>query len=377
MLGSSISLCISIFHGREAPEEGVLVGYGALINAMALNIPMPTTLSIISKKNRQYTTAAWKVFTPRHQPTDKLYNHLVFAFKYEGLNLICIKKIFEALSESEIIKIIQQEPQGKYSRKIWFLYEWLFQKQLKISNLKTGNYIPLVNNKLQYALEKGVNSSRHRITNNLPGTVNFCPLIFKTKKLEQFIKQNISIKINSQIINTNKDILLRTSVFLLLKDSKASFTIEGENPQPSRAMRWAKVIGEAGKNELTKEELIRLQQIVIDSNKFLKFGYRQQEGFIGEHDRDTFQPLPNHISAKFKDVEVLMAGLWQTNNLMALNNFNAVLNAASIAFGFVFIHPLVDGNGRLHRYIIHHILSKNNFTPQGIIFPISASILQN
>jgi Fic family protein len=52
-----------------------------------------------------------------------------------------------------------------------------------------------------------------------------------------------------------------------------------------------------------------------------------------------------------------------------------VLVAAKIASGFVFIHPFVDGNGRLHRYIIHHILSQTGYTEQGIIFPISASIL--
>ena len=37
----------------------------------------------------------------------------------------------------------------------------------------------------------------------------------------------------------------------------------------------------------------------------------------------------------------------------------------------------VDGNGRLHRYIIHHILAKMNYTQQGMIFPISASILNH
>ncbi|MBA7569175.1 hypothetical protein ES708_10913 [subsurface metagenome] len=57
--------------------------------------------------------------------------------------------------------------------------------------------------------------------------------------------------------------------------------------------------------------------------------------------------------------------------------FNAVLTAAIIAFGFVFIHPFVDGNGRIHRYIIHHILAKMNFAQQGVIFPVSASILDH
>jgi Fic family protein len=87
-------------------------------------------------------------------------------------------------------------------------------------------------------------------------------------------------------------------------------------------------------------------------------------------------PLPEHISAKWQDIDLLMNGLLTTNNLLE-NNYDAVLSAAVIAFGFVFIHPFEDGNGRLHRYLIHHILAKQKFSQQGIIFPISASILDH
>jgi hypothetical protein len=87
-------------------------------------------------------------------------------------------------------------------------------------------------------------------------------------------------------------------------------------------------------------------------------------------------PLPEHISAKWQDIDLLMNGLLTTNNLLE-NNYDAVLSAAGIAFGFVFIHPFEDGNGRLHRYLIHHILAKQKFSQQGIIFPISASILDH
>jgi hypothetical protein len=45
-----------------------------------------------------------------------------------------------------------------------------------------------------------------------------------------------------------------------------------------------------------------------------------------------------------------------------------------IAFGFVFIHPFEDGNGRLHRYLIHHILTRAGFNPPGVVFPVSAVI---
>jgi hypothetical protein len=107
-------------------------------------------------------------------------------------------------------------------------------------------------------------SSRHRIKNNLTGNVNFCPLISKTVKLERYIAENLADKTSIAISGVHKDILLRTSAFLKLKDSKASFTIEGENPTQNRAVRWGKDIGQAGSKPLSKEELLRLQQIVID-----------------------------------------------------------------------------------------------------------------
>jgi hypothetical protein len=232
-----------------------------------------------------------------------------------------------------------------------------------------------VDDKLQYASPVSINSNRQRIKNNLPGVVGFCPLIFKTPKLESYIVGNLSQKTNAVISSIHKDILLRTSSFLLLKDSKASFNIEGENPTQTRAVRWGKAVGQAGGKSLNKEELLRLQQIVIENSRFIKMGYRTEGGFIGEHDRSSGEPIPEHISARWQDVESLMEGLLDAAKQMMDTQFHPVLTAASIAFGFLFIHPFVDGNGRLHRYLIHHILSNMKFTPQGIIFPVSTAIL--
>src|SRR5690606_12562525 len=139
--------------------------------------------------------------------------------------------------------------------------------------------------------------------------------------------------------------------------SKASFAIEGEYPPNLRARNWGKAIGQAGKGSLTLEELERLQDIVIGTKKLKNMGLRIQEGFIGEHDRDNFSPMPDHISAKVKDLPTLMKGLLDTNNILQKSRYDPVLTAATIAFGFVFIHPFSDVNGRIHRYIIHHILT--------------------
>jgi Fic family protein len=250
------------------------------------------------------------------------------------------------------------------------------QKQLNIKDLEIKNFVPLLDETKQYAV-KGERSARHRIINNLPGTIDFCPLIFKTKKLENHINANVSGKKNAFLNTIHKDVLQRASSFLLLKDSKASFTIEGENPENNRAMRWGKAIGQAGQKPLSIDELIRLQQIIIEDSRFIDMGLRKKGGFVGEHDRTTGEPIPDHISAKAKDVAQLIKGLITANEVLQDERYDAVLAAATIAFGFVFMHPFVDGNGRLHRYIIHHILAKKEFTQQGVIFPISSSILDH
>ena len=54
-----------------------------------------------------------------------------------------------------------------------------------------------------------------------------------------------------------------------------------------------------------------------------------------------------------------------------------VVVAAVVAFAFVFIHPFEDGNGRIHRFLMHHVLAKRGYSPNGVIFPVSAAILRD
>ena len=121
--------------------------------------------------------------------------------------------------------------------------------------------------------------------------------------------------------------------------------------------------------------MLRLQELIIENKRFTKMGFRTDGGFVGDRERTTGEPIPDHVSAKWQDLDQLIEGLINTCHLLDKEKYDPVLTATVIAFGFVFIHPFSDGNGRIHRYLIHHILAKLNLTYQGIIFPISASIL--
>ncbi|OFY26006.1 MAG: cell filamentation protein Fic [Bacteroidetes bacterium RIFOXYA12_FULL_35_11] len=372
-----------VFQGKQLPEEATVVGYGAIIQSLQLEIPLPATIAVVSKQNKKYQQENWMVFPKSYLPEDSkklseieaLHKQLVFALKYEGINLLLFKKITTHYTLKQLNELVAIEPTGQYTRRIWFLIEWLSGTKLKSKkDLLKKSYVKLIDESLQFAVE-GVKSPRHLVINNLPGTIDFCPLVSKTSKLEKYIEENLATKQEIFLQGIRKDILQRASAFLLLKDSKASFSIEGENPKSKRAARWGQAIGQAGMKDLSHNELFRLQQLVIENPRFIQMEYRKKGGFVGEHDRNTGEPIPAHISAKWQDIVKLMNGFLETYQLILKNNTDAVISAATIAFGFVFIHPFEDGNGRIHRYLIHHILIKKKFSQQGIIFPVSAAML--
>ncbi len=299
----------------------------------------------------------------------------MFALKYEGLDLAVLKRIFESVAPEELASMIASKPTSAYMRRIWFLYEWLLDKRLDLPDAKTGSYADVVDVKQQYAGESK-NSTRHRVTNNLPGTRRFCPLVFRTPEIEAYVSKNLADRAKKTVGSISADILARTAAFLLLKDSKSSYAIEGEAPPQTRIQRWGRAIGEAGKQPLDMEELLRLQKIVIGKDdRFVAMGLRTEGGFIGEHEQDSRLPLPDHISARHEDLPDLVSGLIDFDNEYA-DKLDSVIAAAVLAFGFVYIHPFEDGNGRIHRYLIHHVLSERGFNPPGVIFPVSAAILE-
>lgn len=367
---------MNIFPANILPEiNAEPVGYAALISNYDLKVPLPDLLCAIGEKHKKYEKGQWRVFTPRHKPEDTLYGHLTFALKNEGIDLAVLKALYDRIVPTAIVDIVQGEPTGTYSRRIWFLYEWLLKKELNLPDAKQGNFVLLVNDKLQYPGSVS-RSRRHRVDNNLPGVRGFCPLIRRTQIIDAYIDQDLSQKALENIRETHSDLLSRAAAFLLLKDSKASYDIEGESPPQNRIARWGAIIGHAGDRPLNFDELQNLQSIVIVDHRFTMPGYRTEGGFVGIHDRVTGIPVPDHISARPEDLYELLSGLFETYEMLKEARYNPVLMAAVLAFGFVFIHPFDDGNGRIHRYLFHHILAEMSFVPTGLVFPISAVILE-
>ncbi|MFC2254760.1 Fic family protein [Labrys portucalensis] len=364
---------VTIFHDQHLPEEAVPVGYAALIDALNLRVPLPRELSAISPRHRIYVQDGWRISTPRHAPSADLEGHLTFALKYEGVDLGVLKALFKTTGPGPIEAIVRSRPTGSYSRRLWFLYEWLLGTELDLPSAGQGAYAEIVDTDLQWGAD-GVLVGRQRVRNNLPGTPLFCPMIFKTEALRAYAERNLAARAQQAVAAVPADVLARTAAFLLLKDSKSSFEIENEHPPHDRIHRWGAAIAEAGRHPIDVPELLRLQRLVIGDDRFVQMGLRQEGGFVGEHDRSTGMPLPDHISARHEDLASLVEGLIAFDR-GAARHVDPVIAAALLAFGFVYIHPFEDGNGRIHRYLIHHVLAERGFNPRGLVFPVSAAIL--
>ncbi|MEF8943447.1 MAG: Fic family protein [Desulfohalobiaceae bacterium] len=374
MTKNQFSSPVTFFRESRLPEKATLAGYSALIDAYELNVVLPRILLATGERHRKIRARGWLILTPRHAPQPSLPGHLGFALKHEGLDLAVLKRLFQATGPRPIEDLVRAQPTGTYARRIWFLYEWLLGQNLDLPDARAGRYVPVVDPDMQLA-GQGRTSPRHKVRDNLPGTPDFCPMVHRTSILLELMGLDLQDRARDVIQEVPQDVLARSAAFLLLQDSKASYAIEGEGSSRDRIQRWARALGQAGSRPLDLEELIRLQEVVIGDFRFVRQGLRTEGGFVGEHDRHTGQPIPEHLSARPQDLPELIQGLLTFENGPG-RELDPIVAAAALAFGFIYIHPFEDGNGRIHRYLIHHVLAERGFNPPAVVFPVSAVLLQ-
>jgi len=317
-------------------------------------------------------------FPARYEVDNTWQEHLGFALKYEGVNLEVMKALFQKLTPQDIIDFIKTKRTSVYMRKIWFFYEFLLQTELPLAPLSSGNYVFALSPDDYFTLDTAhsIRVKRQRIVNNLPGNAEFCPIVKLTKRLKSFQAMNFHEQVTKTIGAYPSELIYRASQFLYLKETKSSYAIERLSPDQMRISKFIGILQQAGKNNIeNKESLVQLQNIIVDE-RYAANDYRKFQVYIGQSITPGYEVV--HFIAPKPDVIVrLMSGFMEALKLLLNSEADPVITAAVIGFGFVFLHPFEDGNGRLHRYLLHHVLAKRGFSPEGLIFPVSAIMYKN
>ncbi len=357
------------------------VGYKLIVESLGLRTIPHYRDSYIAQQGRG------KIVIENHHEThvypksyglkneNDLLENLEFALKHDGINLEIIKACFERTGKASIVSYIQRQPTGIYARKIWYLYEFLMDERLPLEDCARLKFVSLLNPKA-YFTGSNSKSPRHAINDNLFGNTKFCPVIRRTAVLEKYISLNLDLEAKSLVEKHDPRLIARACNYLYTKETMSSYQIEREQPDKSRIVRFIHLLQKAPAiDSMTKEQLIELQNTIVDP-RYKDVDYRHNQNYVGEN-LDPYSQKIHYISPKPEDVGDLMSGFLDSLERMLSSKVHPVIIAAAISFGFVFIHPFEDGNGRIHRFLIHYILSKENFTPKDMIFPVSSIMLKN
>jgi len=318
-----------------------------------------------------------QTYGPKYAPkTDTAIGHIEFMLKYDDLNLDLLSAVFRKLEEQELLNYIYESPSGRYSRRIGYLYEWLTNRKLNITHEVSGNYTNLLDTE-RYLTGKIIKNARWRINDNLLGVPEFCPIIRKTQALKELLTKDIRNEIEGLKNDYSPEIFQRASQYLYRKETRSSYEIESEKPSLDRVDRFITILYQAGKrpfSEVMAEQNLTILQNAIVDPRYAQPGFRDFQNYIGQTNYRG-EEIYHYVCPPPTMVGSLMTGLTATEEKTL--GTPEVVRAAIIAFGFVFIHPFLDGNGRIHRFLIHDMLTRDGLAEQGLIIPVSAHMLQN
>lgn len=317
-------------------------------------------------------------FSQNYYPSDNSpMGHLEFALKYDDVHLDLIKKVFDRIPEAEVVAYIEARPTSKYCRQIGFLYEFLTSRTLTLTKAVAGNYVDLLDSDKYVTSTTPARNQRWFINDNLLGSRNFCPVVRKTAFVAQQLRMDFTGRLKTFQGDIPPDLFRRAIDYLYFKESKSSYDIERETATPDREARFVEALKRAGTapaaDSLSKQHLAEIQSIIVEP-RFAHENFRTWQNYVGQNMMGRAQRI-HYVCPPGPFVHSLMAGL--AESATKSSGVNSVVRAAVISFGFVFIHPFEDGNGRLHRFLIHDTLAHDKFVPDGMILPVSAYMLHN
>src|SRR5437870_4271781 len=75
-----------------------------------------------------------------------------------------------------------------------------------------------------------IRSRRHYVHDNLLGTAGFCPIVRRTATLTAFAGQRLDEQARALVSEYDEELLKRAVSYLYTKETRSSFSLEGENP---------------------------------------------------------------------------------------------------------------------------------------------------
>src|SRR5439155_10529016 len=122
----------TVFQEMLVPDGARLAGWAALVHGLRIAAPVrrPSCVSgqYVSGSRRQ--EGAWTVFDKRYWPGESFADHLTLALRHEDIDLLILKRVFEAVPQAELEGLVRVAATSVPVRRAWFLFEALTGRTL-------------------------------------------------------------------------------------------------------------------------------------------------------------------------------------------------------------------------------------------------------
>lgn len=351
----------------------VSVGYQFLCQALDLSAFPPAKPARIAPVSRLTATSDAVLVPANVAPAGKqAIEHLLFALKHEGINLPILAQALKRLPQSDIIQQVTATPSSRYARILGFLWEAFHQQELPIEVAITGPTVDLFDPKKYLTHPAGDRNVRWKVRFNGLGTPDYCATVERTPNIERLLALNILDRANEFLDQLGTHATDRALSWAYLHETESSFAIERESLGQNKAEAFIGLLKQAHLPRAMDETyLVELQNAAITNPFNWAASYRTEQNWLRGPLRGaagvTYVPPPLEL------VQPLMRGVLYCANELP-KQIDPMVAAAIASFGFVFIHPFMDGNGRLSRFLFHYALCQSGRLSHGLLLPVSVAM---
>lgn len=320
---------------------------------------------------------------------DDLLEQVLFALKHEGINLTILAQALPLIPEPDIRAAYDTSPTSQFLRKACYLWEHFTGQQIqRQNNASRSNYIPLFD-PAKYLAGTEQRVTRWRILFNGLGSLDYCVTVRQTPELMSLLAKNLLQQASDFTDGLPAEILNRTLAWAYLDETRNTYAIEKEIPSGDKATRFVNLLKQAHKpHQLNENYLVDLQNAVISNAYHQAASFRGEQNYLSNGLRGalgvTYVPPAPELAREL--MEQLMS-LASTPGMSATPDHTPVektpaegldplVLAAITSFGFVYIHPFMDGNGRLSRFLFHQVLCQQGALENGLLLPVSTELKQ-
>lgn len=353
------------------------VGYEHLrqaLNLSAFPVAQPAVIKPVSRVDPNPDFLA--VPAALAPPADDFLGHALFALKHEGTNLQIMAEALPKIAADAIRSAIQKTPNGQYIRMAGYLWEAFTGQTIPdLPAISASTVLLFDPDRYVVNPDDGERSARWRVRFNGLGSLTSCFTVRRTAAVETALQAGILDQARAFAEQTDRAILDRALAWAYLDETQASFEIERESPSADKAQAFVALLRHAHERQpLTEQYLVELQCAVVSNPFDRAVAFRTEQNWLGNDAPGvlgvTYVPPPPDLA------QAMMADLIAFANGPA-RQIDPLVAAACISFGFVFVHPFMDGNGRLSRFLFHHALCQSGQLPDGLILPVSIAMAKH